>query len=173
LGGAPFSIHVIIGKEPEPEYHAGSIYNFCTPPNATGSSSDGCQNCKQQIADGELQKGQMPITNVLLAVIRDNADRLGREPENADRRLKDPKYLKKLEQDDVVNYLKGNIRVEVYGLKNKKIPVESIPSLKVYVAGGLGKEYKDDTIISEYLDYEELREITSDMPGGLGPNDEP
>lgn len=118
LGGAPFSIHVIIGKEPEPEYHAGSVYNFCTPPNTAGSGSDGCQNCKQQIADGALQKGQLPITNVLLAVIRDNADRLGREREreNAIRRLSDPKYLKKLKQEDVVNYLKHNIRVEVYGV---------------------------------------------------------
>jgi hypothetical protein len=118
LGGAPFSIHVIIGKEPEPEYHAGSIYNFCAPPNATGSSSDGCQNCKQQIADGELQRGQLPITNVLLAVIRDNAYRLGREREKAAQRLKDPKYLKKLKRDDVVNYLKQNIRVEIYGVRS-------------------------------------------------------
>ncbi|KAF8316752.1 Di-copper centre-containing protein [Clavulina sp. PMI_390] len=72
LGGRPFSIHVLLGDK----YHAGSVYNFCTPAESTGSDPAGCGNCRQQVQERAEQKGQINITNALLMAADDGVDEL-------------------------------------------------------------------------------------------------
>ncbi|KAF8316753.1 Di-copper centre-containing protein [Clavulina sp. PMI_390] len=150
LDGRPFSIHVILGDK----YHAGSVYNFCTPAETTGNDPVGCENCRQQALEGAMQKGQINITNALLTAADDGVEE-----------------LIGLDDDKVKNWLRENLRWRILTTGYKEIDVESIPSFKGYVARGNAHHYRDESILSTYKDYEILTEITEGRPGGIGAND--
>ena len=72
LGGAPFTIHILLGPElsarTEPAVYSneiGIIYNFSSALH-TGNGSEGCANCAAQAADGALATGLLPLTSALI-----------------------------------------------------------------------------------------------------------
>jgi len=146
LGGAPFTIHILIGKDVK----VGSTYNFSTPIHTTGGP-DGCGNCRRQEAIAAKSTGQVPITTALLRNIQD-----GENP------------LKSLKLHHVEPYLKANLHWKVTRAGGIEVPLESIPSLKVSLAAGKGNHYKDKAKPSRYHDYTVIHSVTEGRPGGAG-----
>jgi len=88
LGGAPFTIHILIGDK----YNVGSVYNFVSRPRTLGPNT-GCENCRQQQESKALQKGQVIITNALIQAVHDETEE-----------------LESLEREDVEKYLQDKLR---------------------------------------------------------------
>ena len=88
LGGAPFTVHILISDK----YNVGSVYNFVSRPPTLGPNT-GCENCRQQQESKALQKGQVIITNALIKAIHDESEE-----------------LESLERDNVEKYLQDKLR---------------------------------------------------------------
>jgi len=57
-------------------------------------------------------------------------------------------------------------------MRDRPIAIESIPSLKVSVAGGRATHFAAHELLSEYRDYEVIYDITQGRPGGAGVGDD-
>ncbi|KAL9034629.1 MAG: hypothetical protein Q9214_006960 [Letrouitia sp. 1 TL-2023] len=104
LGGNPYLIRVFLGDVPEgpPFYFTdtptqiGFVYNFSGSETARGIGPEGCENCKNQRAEGGLSSGQLILTDYLVENIKKEEELRGMT-------------LTSLSRNEVVAYLQKNL----------------------------------------------------------------
>lgn len=177
LGGRPYTIHIFVGRVPDrlpytfddPEGSlVGQVYTFSSPADRQGTSELGCVNCRTQEAAEIESSGTVVLTNALITrwknqLVHTPRQRLEGEPEI-------PRVLASMEPEDVVPFLKTNLRWRVTSPEGL-VPVEELQSLRVSVAVGKADHYADPTKLSRFYDYKGANEVTRDRPQGAGPED--
>ncbi|MCJ1399563.1 hypothetical protein MMC11_002765 [Xylographa trunciseda] len=156
LGGAPFTIHVLLGPTSqtitEPATYSneiGIIYNFSSTLHIEGGNV-GCANCAAQAAQGALATGLLPLTSALIELSAD---------ENSGLDLQDNAQTE--------NWLKENLTWKVTTVGGEEVDLSHFHSLTVTVARGTGMHSRQDAVLSTFTSYELLPAVTDSQDRGL------
>jgi tyrosinase len=108
------------------------------------------------------------LTNALItrwknALVHTPRERFSDDPEL-------PRVLVSMEPEDVVPFLKTNLRWRATSPEGL-VPVEELPGLRVSVAVGKADHFADQTRLSRFYDYKGANEVTTGRPQGAGPED--
>jgi tyrosinase len=181
LGGHPYTISIFIGQVPltvpytfsDPEGSlVGQVYTFSSPADQLGTDRDvGCVNCRSQEASWVLSSGSVALTNPLITRWKNALVHTPRQRFASDPGVEAHRVLSSMHPEDVVPFLKTNLRWRVTSMTGDLVPVESLQSLRVSVAVGKADHFADQTKLSRFYDYKGAFDVTRGRPQGARPED--